>query len=73
MNAEFEELRLLRATVQQQRQELRVAHTELAKKDKQIEDLNVKLKTAWEQVHQMRKTVSWRVTAPLRLIRMMSR
>ncbi|WP_216452246.1 hypothetical protein [Arcanobacterium phocae] len=73
MSAEFEELRLLRATVQQQRQELRVAYAELTKKDKQIEDLNVKLKTAWEQVHQMRETVSWRVTAPLRLIRMMSR
>ncbi|USR79455.1 hypothetical protein [Arcanobacterium pinnipediorum] len=68
-----EELRLLRATVKRQKQELREAYDQVREHEQEIHDLNLKLSTAWDQIHQMRKTLSWRITGPIRVVRMMLR
>ncbi|WP_156956214.1 hypothetical protein [Arcanobacterium sp. S3PF19] len=73
MRMEEEEIRLLRATVTEQRRQLRRLSRELDKKDEEIGVLKEKLIIATDQVLEMRSSPSWKITRPLRLIRMMRR
>jgi hypothetical protein len=65
----YAELDALRDEVRITRGELRTLMPELASVETELEDTRGQLLESWDQVREMRKTLSWRVTAPLRGLR----
>jgi predicted O-methyltransferase YrrM len=59
----------LRDELRVTRGELRTVIPHLASVETELEDTRGQLLESWEHVREMRKTVSWRVTAPLRRLR----
>lgn len=65
----YAELDALRDEVRISRGELRTLMPELASVETELEDARGQLLESWDQVRKMRRTLSWRVTAPLRGLR----
>lgn len=64
-----EELRVARGEVAQILPRTRALETELQRLDEDLTVARNDLLEAWAQVRAMRRTLSWRITAPLRMVR----
>lgn len=64
-----EELRLARAELRRSRAQLAGLGAELQSQTAELDSMRNQLLESWEQLKSMRSTVSWRTTAPLRVIR----
>ena len=65
----YGELDALRDELRVTRGELRTAIPRLAAVEAELDDTRGQLIDSWDHVREMRKTLSWRVTAPLRRVR----
>lgn len=65
----YAELDALRDELRITRGELRTAIPRLAAVEAELDDTRGQLIETWDHVREMRKTVSWRITAPLRRLR----
>ena len=66
-----EELRLARAELATARQRLAAIGGELASQQAELSTTRNELLESWEQIREIRKTSSWRVTKPIRALRRM--
>lgn len=64
-----EELRRTRSALRQVQSQLAETGAELSTLQSEVASTNGRLLESWEQIHLMRKSVSWRLTAPLRAVR----
>ena len=69
LDALRDELRITRGELRITRGELRTAIPRLASVETELDDTRGQLLESWDHVREMRKTLSWRVTAPLRRLR----
>jgi VIT1/CCC1 family predicted Fe2+/Mn2+ transporter len=67
--ATSEELRLARAELQLSKQKAAQLDAEVESQSEELARTRGQLLDSWEQVKNMRSTVSWRLTAPLRAVR----
>jgi len=65
----YAELDSLRDELRVTRGELRMAIPRLASVEAELDDTKDQLRQSWDNVREMRKTLSWRVTSPLRQLR----
>lgn len=65
----YAELDSLRDELRVTRGELRMAIPRLASVEAELDDTKDQLRQSWDNVREMRKTLSWRVTTPLRQLR----
>jgi hypothetical protein len=68
-----DELRRAQAALRFAHDELARAGTEAAALLSERDSLNGQLQESWDQVHLMRRSVSWRLTAPIRAVRSLLR
>jgi hypothetical protein len=68
-----EELRRVQAALRWSQAELAAAGAQVAELTTERNSLNGQLQESWDQVHLMRRSVSWRLTAPLRAVRSLLR
>jgi len=66
---DYAELGPLRDELRVARGELRAATPRLASVEAELDDTREQLAQSWDNVREMRRTLSWRVTAPLRRLR----
>jgi cephalosporin hydroxylase len=64
-----EELRVSQAALRRTQAELVGVGRELEDLKREIASTNGRLLESWEQIHQMRRSISWRLTAPIRAVR----
>lgn len=70
---ESDEVRLLRSTLREARAEMAVLARELEATRRELSTTQGRLLDAWEHIRRMRNTVSWRLTTPLRVGRLVRR
>jgi hypothetical protein len=68
-----EETRLLRAELARRGDEVAELRERLAELQEELGETRNDLLESWEQIRLMRKTVSWRVTRPIRAVRRLLR